>query len=909
MLRNYRLRIVLLVVLLTAVLTTPVRGAPGPFGKSTPTDGATGQSLTPTLSWEDSEDAVGYEYCYDTIDDDDCQGTWIPSGTVALPPSGLEYNTTYYWQVRAIDAEGEMTYADAGDWWSFTTQSAELRVDKALTDQSATPIALGTVLTYTITATNAGDVTLPNVEVNDTLITPSSVGCGTVAPDALCVLTGSYEVQEADFMAGEIVNTATVTADDPDGDPLTPVIDTVTIPLAAAPPVANPDAALGNPIGQAVTVDVVANDIRGDLPIAPTAVVIVNPPPGSTLSPDGKLLVVPDEGIWLVNPTTGTISFTPDAGFTGDPTPITYTVDDVQGNTSNAATVTIAYTPPPVASDDASLGNAVGSAVTVTVLANDSAAVGRTLVPASVQIVGADAGSDGKTLTVPGEGVWTVAPDTGAITFTPEAGFEGNPAATQYTVEDDQGNTSNPATVVVTYTNNPLARNDTSLGNPVGSTVTVDVLDNDVPAPDRTLDPASVQISGTMNPGDSLVVTDEGTWSVNITTGAISFTPEEDFEGDPTPVVYTMADDQGNVSNAATVTVTYTVPPVAVDDVSLGNPVGSAVTVDVLLNDTAAVSRTLDPASVQITGMANSGESLVVPGQGAWSVYTMTGAITFTPEPDFAGNPTPILYRVNDDQGNISNPATVMVTYTDRGFLVYLPLAVRHWPPIPPTPVLNAISNPDGDGNYTVSWSSTAYATSYVLQESTTANFSNAVEVYSDTAITVSFSDQGPTRYYYRVQARNSYAVSAWSNVRSVDVVWEKEPNDDALTQANGPLFSGLTYYGRFPSGADRQDYYFIYLQSAQSVELWLSNIAPGQDYDLTLRNTALQVVGHSGELGNANEHIRTVTLPAGWYYIQVFNRSGGGSTQEYHLRVAYSATVFTAAEVGAPPENHLLRW
>ena len=475
MLRNYRLRFALLIVLLLLALTTPVRGDPGPFGKITPPDGAEHQPLTPPLSWEESVSAVGYEYCFDTTDNDDCEAeAWIPSGTVALPPSGLAYNTTYYWQVRAIDAADAITYADDGTWWSFTTlttalavdkaltaqsatpivlgtvltytvtatntgevilsnvmvsdtlltpsggtspcetlvvgahctlvgvytvtqadvdagmivntgsaasdevsvaatdtvttsilQHPALAVDKALTAQSATPIAPGTVLTYTITATNTGDVTLSHVVVSDTLVTPSSVGCSTVALGATCVLIGSYAVQESDFMAGEIVNTATVTADDPHGDPLTPVIDTVITPLVAAPPVANPDTSPGNPIGQAVTVDVLVNDIRGDLPLDPASVMIVNPPAGSTLSPDGKLLLVPDEGNWLVNTATGAITFTPLMGFTGDPTPITYTVDDVQGHTSNAAMVTVTYTEPPVATDDAALGNPVGSAVTV----------------------------------------------------------------------------------------------------------------------------------------------------------------------------------------------------------------------------------------------------------------------------------------------------------------------------------------------------------------------------------------------------------------------------------------------------------------------------------------------------------------------------------------------------------------
>jgi uncharacterized repeat protein (TIGR01451 family) len=1012
MLGNYRLQFVSLIIMLALVMTAPVRGDPGPFGKITPPNGAEHQSLTPTFSWEDSEGAIRYEYCYDTTDDDLCAGTWISSGTVTLPPSGLTYNTTYYWQVRAIDAGNVITYADGGTWWSFITRNPALTVDKALTSQGATsivlgtvltytitainsgdvilsdvvvsdplmtptsgtspcatlspaasctlvgtytvtqadvdagvivntgravsnevavaatdtvttpiprhpalmvdkvltgqgatPISLGTVLTYTITATNAGNVTLSSVVIGDPLVTPSSMGCSPMTPDATCVLIGFYEVQELDFMAGEIVNIATVTADDPNGDPLTPVTDSLTTPLVAAPPVAYPDASLGNPIGQAVTVDVLLNDMRGDLPLDPASVVIVNSPPGGTLSPDGKMLWVPGEGIWLVNTTTGAITFTPAVSFTGNPTSITYTVDDIQSNTSSTATVTITYTPPPEANDDASLGNPIGQPVTVDVVENDEAAAGRTLDRTSVVIVVADAGSGGKTLTVSGEGVWTVDPETGAITFAPEVGFQGNPAAIQYTIDDDQGNTSNAATVIVSYTDNPLARNDILSGNPVGSAVTVDVLANDVASLYRTLDPATVQIIGTASPGDSLAVMGQGLWSVYTATGAITFTPAESFDGNPTPITYTVDDDRGDVSNAATVTVTfYTPPPVANDDTSLNNLMGSVVTVVVLANDVASLYRTLDPASVQIIGTENPGESLVFMGQGTWSVYTMTGIIMFTPEVGFVGNPMPIMYTVDDDQGNTSNPAIVTITYTDKQFLIYLPLTVRLWPPIPTTPVLNVIDNPNGYGDYTVSWSDAERATSYILQESLNSSFGDAIQVYSGTNISIALSDRGPMRYYYRVQARNAYGDSAWSNVRSVDVLWEKEPNDDVLTEANGPLISGPTYYGRFLNGEDRQDYFFIDLQSAQSVELWLSNIAAGQDYDLTLRDTALQPpVAHSGELGNANEHIRTGTLPAGLYYIQVYNRSGNGSTQPYHLQVSYPAEVLNAFERNIP--------
>ena len=53
---------------------------------------------------------------------------------------------------------------------------------------------------------------------------------------------------------------------------------------------------------------------------------------------------------------------------------------------------------------------------------------------------------------VPGEGVWTVDPATGAITFTPEATFVGNPTPISYTAANDAGGPGEAATVTVTYT-------------------------------------------------------------------------------------------------------------------------------------------------------------------------------------------------------------------------------------------------------------------------------------------------------------------------------------------------------------------------------------------------------------------------------------------------------------------------
>ena len=220
-------------------------------------------------------------------------------------------------------------------------------------------------------------------------------------------------------------------------------------------------------------------------------------------------------------------------------------------------------------------------------------------------------------------------------------------------------------------------------------------------------------------------------------------------------------------------------------------------------------------------------------------------------------------------------------------YLVHLPMVFNRWPPLPSVPSLNPIDNADGDGIYTVGWSASADAETYLLQEATNSSFSDATVIYSGPSTNHAVSGRGAARYYYRVKARNIWADSGWSNIRQVDVLWEAEPND-AHTQANGPIKPSLVYYGTFPNGDDVDDYYFFDLSTARRVSLWLTNIPSGHNYDLILRDASLTQKGYSGNLSNSDEYIRTDNiLSAGRYYIQVFHRSSGGSTQPYHLKYA----------------------
>jgi large repetitive protein len=267
------------------------------------------------------------------------------------------------------------------------------------------------------------------------------------------------------------------------------------------PPVAVNDESLGNPPG-AVTLNVTGNDSGPEQRFGPQhGPIRGHGQPGR--SAGGWRARAP--GPWTA---AGNVTFTPQAGFTDDPTPVSYTVFDLTDLESNEATITIDYVP--VATDDTSAGNTTGTPVTVDVLGNDT--TGDAVDPTTVQIVGT--ANPGDPLVVTGEGTWSVDPGDGSITFTPEAGYTGDPAPIEYTVDDAEGNTSDPATVTVEYNQfPPVAVNDESLGNPPGA-VTLNVTDNDSD-PNNDLDPSTVQFVGTANPGDPLVVTGEGTWTVD----------------------------------------------------------------------------------------------------------------------------------------------------------------------------------------------------------------------------------------------------------------------------------------------------------------------------------------------------------------------------------------------------------
>jgi hypothetical protein len=124
---------------------------PGGFGKMGPGNGSVGHSMTPTLSWTTSPGATNYQFCYDTSDDDDCDGSWNTTTGTSAGIGGLIPGTTYHWQVKAL-FNGAETEADGGTWFHFSTAPGDFSKTSPANGATGQPT---TVLASWTASTNA----------------------------------------------------------------------------------------------------------------------------------------------------------------------------------------------------------------------------------------------------------------------------------------------------------------------------------------------------------------------------------------------------------------------------------------------------------------------------------------------------------------------------------------------------------------------------------------------------------------------------------------------------------------------------------------------------------------------------------------------------------------------------------
>ncbi|WP_270306701.1 LPXTG cell wall anchor domain-containing protein, partial [Streptococcus salivarius] len=381
----------------------------------------------------------------------------------------------------------------------------------------------------------------------------------------------------------------------------------------------------------------------------------------------------------------GTVTFVPEPSFTGTAPAVTVVREDKNG-TKASATYTPSVTPITVTPTDkvsSDIQNVPQTQTPTFDLSNDKTAeiTSKKLVdPATGQP------TDETTVTVAGEGSYTIDPTTGAVTFTPEKDFVGTAKGVTVqataTITNANGKTATitsdatytPTVVAAVPTAQPATSKDiqgaTQTGTPTfaGTTVQVNGEDKAITIKDNSytlLDNDGNEVTST--PAYAADRTTEiGTYSIDSATGQVTFTPtDKSYTGVVTP-----AKVQAESSNGIKVDTTYTpeiVPvtptatPAETKDIQgatqTGKPEfkGGTVTVDgvektVAINED--VPATFDDGSTTKT----------VDGVGTYTVAA-DGTVTFVPEKSFVGT-APAVTVVREDKNGTKASATYTPTVT-----------------------------------------------------------------------------------------------------------------------------------------------------------------------------------------------------------------------------------------------------
>ncbi|WP_438271023.1 LPXTG cell wall anchor domain-containing protein [Streptococcus oralis] len=347
------------------------------------------------------------------------------------------------------------------------------------------------------------------------------------------------------------------------------------------------------------------------------------------------------QGTYTVQP-NGDISFQPAPDFYGTPTPATLRVTDKNGSTAEAVYQPTVTKVTPTSTNDTSTGlQGQPQSGKPTFTAGDPAVPLDDTKPMTFE--------DGQsTKTVPGVGEYSINSD-GSITFTPDKKYVGTPDPVMVKRVDKNGTevtaTYTPTVTKVTPTSTDATSNGIQ-GQPQKGTPTFTEGNPLVPIDDTK--------PMTFEDGQSTkTVPGVGEYSIN-PDGSITFTPEKQYVGTPTPVTVKRVD-----KNGTEVTATYT------PTVTKVTPTGTGATSTGIQGQpqkgtpTFTEGNPLVPIDDTKPMTFEDGQSTkTVPGVGEYSINP-DGSITFTPEKQYVGTPTPVTVKRVDKNGT-----EVTATYT-----------------------------------------------------------------------------------------------------------------------------------------------------------------------------------------------------------------------------------------------------
>jgi len=365
--------------------------------------------------------------------------------------------------------------------------------------------------------------------------------------------------------------------------------------LDASPPHVNDDT-IHVALGESLTKNLTSNYVVGDLPLNLASLMITQCPQGGG-------------AVSFTNHFDGTITV---EGVKVGTTCMKYKISDIYGNVSNEATINIQVTSTkkPVLSNNDSVTTQKNTAISIDVLANDTAYDGKTLNPVSVSVINQ-----------PMFGVATnIDSVTGNITYEPNPDFIGTDKFVYQVC--DSANLCSSAHVEVNVAEAPIAPHISTAVAP-NKKVSINTLAYAIKGT-APLDPKSVCIT---------VAPVKGGTKVDPITGRINYSAPSTIglqQGN-----YEIADINGFTSSAMiSINVTHNEPLVANAETAK-TAYETAKVINVVKNDTS--SGIIDPASVTIVHAPSHGTAL----------SNGDGTVTYTPHDNFSGTDS-FTYSVQD---------------------------------------------------------------------------------------------------------------------------------------------------------------------------------------------------------------------------------------------------------------------
>ena len=276
-------------------------------------------------------------------------------------------------------------------------------------------------------------------------------------------------------------------------------------------------------------------------------------------------------------------------------------------------------------------------------------------------------------------GTYTIVPETGEVTFTPNKDFKGIPVPATISADvelthDKDGNvttktltaTYTPTIIPVTPTaeksktsdvqgkvqTSPIKLDTEETGDDKGKTVNFDKGTQTGPKGERVeLDPETLTLLNEAGEEVTSVTTPQGKYELDKANKTISFTPNKDFVGTATPVKVQIKDMNGTKVET---TYTPTVTDVTMESVDKTSEAPQGQT------QTGKPEFTISSPNVQITGyklvdpvskIPVDGTEIEVPEQGTYKIDKTTGQVTFVPKPGYTGTTDGITVQATDENG------------------------------------------------------------------------------------------------------------------------------------------------------------------------------------------------------------------------------------------------------------------